>query len=65
MRSKVLGLAVASLVFAGCATEPVARRPEFSAGYPVYDCPQHLEGQVRLAADVYPLLSLRARTPLM
>lgn len=55
MRSKVLGLTLASLVLTGCATEPAARRPEFSAGYPVYDCPQHLEGQVRLALDVYPL----------
>lgn len=38
----------------GCATQP-SRRPEFSAGYPVYDCPSPLENQVRLSADVRPL----------
>jgi hypothetical protein len=31
-----------------------ARRPEFNAGYPVHDCPETLEGQVQLRAEVRP-----------
>jgi hypothetical protein len=52
-----MGLAAAmtlGMFVGGCATQP-ARRPEFSAGYPVHDCPSQLEGQVRVSADVYPL----------
>jgi hypothetical protein len=55
MRVSAIGLAMSLGIFiSGCATQP-SRRPEFSAGYPVYDCPSQLEGQVKLSADVYPL----------
>lgn len=47
-------MAATATLLCGCAAEPT-RRPEFSGGYPVYDCPEQLEGQVRLSADVYPL----------
>ncbi len=40
-------------VVLGACMAPV-RRPEFSAGYPVHDCPEALEGQVQLRAEVRP-----------
>jgi len=40
-------------VVLGACSAP-AHRPEFSAGYPVHDCPEALEGQVQLRAEVRP-----------
>ena len=41
-----------AVVLSAC-TAP-AHRPEFSAGYPIHDCPEALEGQVQLRAEVRP-----------
>lgn len=47
-------LAVVSclIVMTGCASPP--HRAEFSGGYPAYECPDHLNGQVTLQAEVRP-----------
>jgi hypothetical protein len=47
-----LVLPVAAVVLSACVAPP--HRPEFSAGYPVHDCPDSLEGQVQLRAEVRP-----------
>lgn len=57
----LLLLATTAATISGCATEPPARRPEFSGGYPTYDCPEQLEGQVRVSAEVTPLDSVAPR----
>lgn len=45
-------LAACSIALTGCANPP--HRAEFSGGYPAYDCPDHLAGQVTLRAEVRP-----------
>jgi hypothetical protein len=44
-------LPLVAVVLSACMA---ARRPQFSAGYPVHDCPETLEGQVQLRAEVRP-----------
>src|SRR5262245_19728036 len=51
MRPALLPPLVA-VVLGACSTP--AHRPELSAGYPVHDCPEALEGQVQLRAEVRP-----------
>lgn len=51
MRPALL-LPLVAVVLGACVAP--ARRAEFSAGYPVHDCPQTLEGQVQLRAEVRP-----------
>lgn len=51
MRQALL-LPLAAVVLGACMAP--ARRPEFNAGYPVHDCPETLEGQVQLRAEVRP-----------
>lgn len=51
MRHALL-LPLVAVVLVACSAP--ARRPEFSAGYPVHDCPDALEGQVQLRAEVRP-----------
>jgi hypothetical protein len=52
--SRVLALVVAFLALAsGCAGQ--RHRAEFSAGYPVYDCPEHLQGRVGLSVEARPI----------
>jgi hypothetical protein len=48
----VLHLPLVAAALSACMASP--RRPEFSAGYPVNDCPDSLEGQVQLRAEVRP-----------
>lgn len=38
---------------AACSTTP-PHRAEFSGGYPIYHCPESLEGAVRLSAEARP-----------
>jgi hypothetical protein len=52
MRLALLVLALAAVVVSACMAPP--HRPEFSAGYPVHDCPDALEGQVQVRAEVRP-----------
>ena len=52
MRRALLVLPLAAVVVSACTAPP--HRPEFSAGYPVHDCPDSLEGQVQLRAEVRP-----------
>lgn len=52
MRLALLALPLAAVVVSACITP--RHRPEFSAGYPVHDCPDSLEGQVQLRAEVRP-----------
>lgn len=40
------------MALAGCGTPP--KRAEFTNGYPAYDCPESLTGQVMLQAEVRP-----------
>jgi hypothetical protein len=51
MRQSLL-LPLVAVVLGACVAP--ARRPEFSAGYPIHDCPETLEGQVQLRAEVRP-----------
>jgi hypothetical protein len=51
MRHALL-LSLVAVVLSACSAP--ARRPEFSSGYPVHDCPEALEGQVQLRAEVRP-----------
>jgi hypothetical protein len=51
MRHALL-LPLVAVVLGACSAP--ARRPEFSSGYPVHDCPDTLEGQVQLRAEVRP-----------
>lgn len=53
MRTLAFTLSAAAMI-SGC-TPSAPRRPEFSGGYPIYDCPPHLEGQVHIAAEVFPI----------
>jgi hypothetical protein len=53
MRPAPLLLPLVAVVLGACTS--TARRPEFSAGYPVHDCPDALEGQVQLRAEVRPV----------
>jgi hypothetical protein len=50
-------LAAGCIALVGCAHPP--HRAEFSGGYPAYDCPDNLTGQVTLQAEVRPV-DLRA-----
>ena len=52
MRLALLALALAAVVVSACMAPP--HRPEFSAGYAVHDCPDFLERQVQLRAEVRP-----------
>jgi hypothetical protein len=52
MRLALLALPLVAVVVSACIAPP--HRPEFSAGYPVRDCPDSLEGQVQLRAEVRP-----------
>jgi hypothetical protein len=52
MRAVLLTVPLAAVVLSACSAPP--HRPEFSAGYPVQDCPDSLEGQVQLRAEVRP-----------
>jgi hypothetical protein len=45
-----LALLAATLALSACA--PAPHRAEFSRGYPLHDCPDALEGQVRLEVEV-------------
>jgi hypothetical protein len=58
MRSALL-LPLVAVVLGACSAP--ARRPEFSAGYPVHDCPEALDGQVQLRAEVRPTQLLEGR----
>jgi hypothetical protein len=53
MRWCLLLFISSSIALAACGS--TARRPEFSGGHPVHDCPEHLEGQVRLHAEARPI----------
>ena len=53
MSRRFILLAAGSLALAGCAHPP--HRAEFSGGYPAYDCPDALSGQVTLEAEVRPI----------
>ena len=53
MIRRLFALAACTSVLAACANPP--HRAEFSGGYPAYDCPDHLDGQVRLQAEVRPV----------
>lgn len=46
-------LLLTSLALSGCGTPP--QRAEFVSGYPTYNCPDRLEGQVTLQAEIRPL----------
>jgi hypothetical protein len=52
MNYRSAALAGCLIVLTGCANQP--HRAEFSGGYPAYDCPDHLDGQVTLQAEVRP-----------
>jgi hypothetical protein len=52
MSHRCILLAASWMALAGCAHPP--HRAEFSGGYPAYDCPDHLNGQVTLHAEVRP-----------
>lgn len=53
MKYRVLSLLLPWLLIAGCGTPP--QRAEFTSGYPTYNCPENLEGQVTLQAEVRPV----------
>lgn len=53
MRYRPLALLLPWLALAGCGTPQ--KRAEFTNGYPAYDCPETLEGQVMLQAEVRPI----------
>jgi hypothetical protein len=61
MHCSVACLLLASLALTACA--PAPRRPEFSGGYPIYDCPDRLNGQVKLHAEVRPVELSAATLP--
>ena len=52
MRQALLALPLVTVVVSACTAAP--HRPEFSAGYPVNDCPDYLENQVQVRAEVRP-----------
>lgn len=52
MNRRFILVAICAITLAGCATP--RHRAEFSGGYPVHDCPDHLNGQVLLQAEVRP-----------
>lgn len=52
MKRASLCLPLLAVLLNACATPP--HRSEFSGGYPVHDCPEDLEGQVQLRAEVHP-----------
>lgn len=53
MKHRLLVLLLPWMVLAGCGTPP--QRAEFTSGYPTYNCPESLEGQVTLQAEVRPI----------
>lgn len=53
MSQRFILLIAVSMALAGCAHPP--HRAEFSGGYPAYDCPDDLSGQVTLQAEVRPI----------
>ena len=53
MSHRFFVLAACATALAGCANPP--HRAEFSGGYPAYDCPDALDGQVTLRAEVRPV----------
>lgn len=46
-------LLFSAAVLAGCSAAP--RHPQFSAGFPIPDCPDRLNGQVKLRTEVRPV----------
>lgn len=52
MRPAPLPLSLVAVILSACTA--AAHRAEFSAGYPVHDCPDYLEGQVQVRAEVRP-----------
>lgn len=46
-------LMVPLMWLAGCGTPP--QRAEFTSGYPTYNCPESLESQVSLQAEIRPI----------
>ncbi|WP_129774502.1 hypothetical protein [Peristeroidobacter soli] len=53
MKHRLLVLVLPWMALTGCGTPP--QRAEFTSGYPTYNCPETLEGQVTLQAEVRPL----------
>jgi hypothetical protein len=60
MKHRLLAILLPSMAFSGCGTPP--QRAEFTSGYPTYNCPETLEGQVTLQAEVRSL-ELPAASP--
>ncbi|MDY6947923.1 MAG: hypothetical protein SXG53_19625 [Pseudomonadota bacterium] len=54
MKHHALLMLLPWIALAGCSS-PLPRHAEFTSGYPTYDCPQALEGQVTLQAEVRPI----------
>lgn len=53
MKHRLLSLLLVSVALSGCGTPP--QRAQFTSGYPTYNCPERLEGQVTLQAEVRPV----------
>ena len=53
MKHRLLILMLPLIGLAGCGTPP--QRAQFTSGYPTYNCPESLEGQVTLQAEVRPI----------
>ncbi len=53
MKHRLLAGLLPAIALTGCGTPP--QRAEFTSGYPTYNCPATLEGQVTLQAEVRPL----------
>ncbi|HEY0681943.1 MAG TPA: hypothetical protein VGD45_06415 [Steroidobacter sp.] len=53
MARRHLSLWIACTALAACGTPP--QRAEFTSGYPTYNCPERLAGQVTLQAEVRPV----------
>ncbi|MFC4312469.1 hypothetical protein ACFPN2_25525 [Steroidobacter flavus] len=60
MKHRLIVLLLPWMALTGCGTPP--QRAEFTSGYPTYNCPESLEGQVTLQAEVRPL-ELPTATP--
>lgn len=59
-RACILGLSL-TLLLSGCSSTSDKRRPEFTSGFPTYDCPPHLEAQTRILAEVFPLADVHVQ----
>ena len=53
MARRLISAIIACTALAACGTPP--QRAEFSGGYPTYNCPERLAGQVTLRAEVRPI----------